>query len=157
MAVIHKKRQVTYLELNMYKSLNVKTSFFSFVLFTALIRRLGFLDRFLVVWILLAMIIGVIIGYFAPNVQESFETVQFGSVSVPIAIGLLVMMYPVLCKIQYERLHIILQDRKVWVQILISIVINWIIGPIVMTGLAWACLPDLPGFRTGVVMVGLAR
>ncbi|EPB81121.1 ACR3 family arsenite transporter [Mucor circinelloides 1006PhL] len=124
---------------------------------TALIRRLGFLDRFLVVWILLAMIIGVIIGVFAPNVQESFETVQFGSVSVPIAIGLLVMMYPVLCKIQYERLHIILQDRKIWVQILISIVINWIIGPIIMTALAWACLPDLPGFRTGVVMVGLAR
>jgi ACR3 family arsenite transporter len=123
----------------------------------ALLRKLGFLDRFLVVWILLAMIIGVIIGYFAPNVQESFETVQFGSVSVPIALGLLVMMYPVLCKIQYERLHIILNDRKIWIQILISIIINWIIGPIVMTALAWATLFDLPGFRTGVVMVGLAR
>ncbi|KAI8061530.1 arsenical-resistance protein [Gilbertella persicaria] len=124
---------------------------------TALMKKLGFLDRFLVVWILLAMIIGVIIGYFAPHVQESFETVQFGSVSVPIAVGLLVMMYPVLCKIQYERLHIILNDRKIWIQILVSLGINWIIGPIVMTGLAWACLPDLPGFRTGVVMVGLAR
>ncbi|KAI7889664.1 arsenical-resistance protein [Mucor mucedo] len=124
---------------------------------TALLRKLGFLDRFLLVWILLAMIIGVVIGYYAPNVQESFQTVQFGSVSVPIAIGLLVMMYPVLCKIQYERMHIILNDRRVWIQILISIIINWIIGPIVMTALAWATLFDLPGFRTGVVMVGLAR
>lgn len=123
----------------------------------ALIRKLGFIDRYLLVWILLAMIIGVIIGYFAPNVQESFETVQFGSVSVPIAIGLLVMMYPVLCKIQYERMHIILSDRKVWFQIFISLIINWIIGPIVMTALAWATLFDLPGFRTGVVMVGIAR
>lgn len=123
----------------------------------ALIKKLGFLDRFLVVWILLAMIIGVIIGYFAPHVQEPFETVQFGSVSVPIAVGLLVMMYPVLCKIQYEQLHIILSDRKIWFQIAISLFINWVIGPIVMTALAWACLPDLPGFRTGVVMVGLAR
>jgi ACR3 family arsenite transporter len=111
----------------------------------------------LVVWILLATIIGVIIGYFAPNVQKSFETVQFGSVSVPIAVGLLVMMYPVLCKIQYERLHIILNDGKIWIQFLISLVINWIIGPIVMTALAWATLFDLPGSRTGVVMVGLAR
>lgn len=125
--------------------------------FVALVRKLGFIDRYLLVWILLAMIIGVVIGYFAPNVQESFETVQFGSVSVPIAIGLLIMMYPVLCKIQYERMHIILADKRVWFQILISIIINWIIGPIVMTALAWATLFDLPGFRTGVVMVGIAR
>lgn len=123
----------------------------------ALLKNLGFLDRYLLVWILLAMIIGVVIGYYAPNVQESFQTVQFGSVSVPIAVGLLVMMYPVLCKIQYERMHIILNDRRVWIQILISIVINWIVSPIIMTALAWATLFDLPGFRTGVVMVGLAR
>ncbi|CAO3651649.1 unnamed protein product [Cunninghamella echinulata] len=124
---------------------------------TGLVKQLGILDRFLVVWILLAMIIGVVIGYFAPNVQHSFETVQFGSVSVPIAIGLLVMMYPVLCKVQYEQLPMILSDRHVWFQILISLVLNWIIGPIVMTALAWATLPDLPGFRTGVIMVGIAR
>lgn len=103
------------------------------------------------------MIIGVVIGYYAPHVQESFQTVQFGSVSVPIAIGLLVMMYPVLCKIQYEQMHIILRNKKIWVQLLISLFLNWIVGPIVMTGLAWATLFDLPGFRTGVVMVGLAR
>ncbi|KAI7904614.1 sodium bile acid symporter family-domain-containing protein [Cokeromyces recurvatus] len=123
----------------------------------SLIKQLGILDRFLIVWILLAMIIGVIIGYFVPHVQESFEVIQFGSVSVPIAIGLLVMMYPVLCKVQYERLNIILSNKQIWLQILISVIINWIIGPIIMTALAWACLPDLPGFRTGVVMVGLAR
>ncbi|CEG83472.1 Putative ACR3 family arsenite transporter [Rhizopus microsporus] len=121
------------------------------------IKKLNLLDRFLVLWILLAMIIGVIIGYYVPNVQESFETVQFGSVSVPIAIGLLIMMYPVLCKVKYEQLHIILSKKQVWLQIAISIFVNWIIGPIVMTALAWACLPDLPELRTGVVMVGLAR
>lgn len=103
------------------------------------------------------MVVGVLIGYYVPNVQPAFATVQFGSVSLPIAIGLLVMMYPILCKVQYERLVSILADRAVWVQMMISIVLNWVIGPIVMTGLAWATLPDLPGFRTGVVMVGLAR
>ncbi|ORY98213.1 sodium bile acid symporter family-domain-containing protein [Syncephalastrum racemosum] len=122
-----------------------------------LLRRLSFLDRFLALWILVAMIVGVVIGYYVPGVQQSFATVQFASVSVPIAIGLLIMMYPVLCKVQYERLPTILRERQVWYQIAISIGINWIIGPIVMTGLAWATLPDLPTFRTGVVMVGLAR
>ncbi|RCH77749.1 hypothetical protein CU097_001741, partial [Rhizopus azygosporus] len=76
------------------------------------IKKLNLLDRFLVLWILIAMIIGVVIGYYVPNVQESFETVQFGSVSVPIAIGLLVMMYPVLCKVKYEQLHIILSKKQ---------------------------------------------
>lgn len=122
-----------------------------------LLRRLSFLDRFLALWILVAMIVGVVIGYYVPGVQRSFATVQFASVSVPIAVGLLIMMYPVLCKVQYERLPTILRERQVWYQIAISLGINWIIGPIVMTGLAWATLPDLPTFRTGVVMVGLAR
>lgn len=120
-------------------------------------RQLSFLDRFLVVWILLAMIVGVLIGYYVPGVQEAFSTVQFGSVSVPIAIGLLVMMYPVLCKVEYERIPAILTTKEAWLQICISIFINWIIGPIIMTALAWATLPDLPEFRTGVVMIGLAR
>ncbi|KAI7856352.1 arsenical-resistance protein [Circinella umbellata] len=123
----------------------------------ALLRQLSFLDRFLVLWILLAMIMGVLIGYYVPGVQQSFETVQFASVSVPIAIGLLIMMYPVLCKVQYEKLPSILMTRQIWIQMGISIVLNWIIGPIIMTCLAWATLPDLPEFRTGVVMVGIAR
>ncbi|KAI8978390.1 arsenite transporter [Pilobolus umbonatus] len=124
---------------------------------TGIIKKLDFLDRFLVVWVFLSMVIGVLIGYYVPNVQNAFKTVQFGSVSLPIAIGLLLMMYPVLCKVQYEKLHLILSDRRVWSQIAISILINWIFGPIIMTALAWACLPDLPGYRTGVIMVGLAR
>lgn len=103
------------------------------------------------------MIVGVLIGYYVPSTQTAFETVQFGSVSVPIAIGLLVMMYPVLCKVQYEKLPRILFTKAIWYQIGISIFLNWVVGPIVMTALAWATLPDLPEFRTGVVMVGLAR
>ncbi|KAI9489750.1 arsenical-resistance protein [Zychaea mexicana] len=103
------------------------------------------------------MIVGVLIGYYVPGVQESFETVQFASVSVPIAIGLLIMMYPVLCKVQYERMPSILMTKQVWIQMAISIFLNWVVGPIIMTALAWATLPDLPEFRTGVVMVGLAR
>ncbi|KAI8138503.1 arsenical-resistance protein [Fennellomyces sp. T-0311] len=103
------------------------------------------------------MIAGVLIGYYVPGVQEAFETVQFASVSVPIAIGLLIMMYPVLCKVQYERMPEILMTKQVWIQMAISVFLNWIIGPVIMTALAWATLPDLAEFRTGVVMVGLAR
>ncbi|KAI9471381.1 arsenite transporter [Zychaea mexicana] len=120
-------------------------------------RRLSFLDRYLAVFILVAMIVGVLIGYYVPGVQHSFETVQFGSVSVPIAIGLLLMMYPIMCNVQYERLHTILVSKPVWIQIAISILINFIVGPIIMTALAWATLPDLAEFRAGVVMIGLAR
>ncbi|OZJ04249.1 hypothetical protein BZG36_02483 [Bifiguratus adelaidae] len=122
-----------------------------------LYQQLGLLDKFLPIWIIVAMIVGVVIGYFCPGVQDAFETVQLDTVSVPIAVGLLVMMYPVLCKVQYEILHHIFRQRHVWVQIGISIVLNWIIGPIIMTALAWATLPDLPGYRTGIVFVGLAR
>ncbi|KAI7862872.1 arsenical-resistance protein [Spinellus fusiger] len=103
------------------------------------------------------MLAGVLIGYYVPNVQYAFSTVQFGSVSLPIAIGLLVMMYPVLLKVHYETLPTLLQKKELWVQIAISTIINWVVGPIIMTALAWATLPDLPGFRTGVVMVGIAR
>ncbi|KAK9762598.1 arsenicals resistance [Basidiobolus ranarum] len=120
-------------------------------------KDLGFLDTYLAIWIILAMIVGVLIGYFVPGVQEAFSTIQFDTVSVPIAIGLLVMMYPVLCKVQYEKMHKIFTQRQIWIQIVISMVLNWIVGPIVMTALAWATLPDLPGYRSGVIMVGLAR
>jgi len=92
-----------------------------------------------------------------PGVQPAFATVEFSSVSVPIAIGLLVMMYPVLCKLQYEELPRIFSNREIWIQIAISLALNWIVGPILMTGLAWATLPDLEGYRTGVIMVGMAR
>ncbi|KAG2177753.1 hypothetical protein INT43_003000 [Umbelopsis isabellina] len=122
-----------------------------------LLHKLSFLDRFLVIWIALAMVIGVLIGYYVPGVQPAFATVQFSSVSVPIALGLLIMMYPVLCKLQYEELPRIFSQREIWIQIALSLFLNWVIGPILMTGLAWATLYDLEGYRTGVIMVGMAR
>lgn len=115
-------------------------------------KSLGLLDRFLAVWILLAMIIGVILGNFVPNTGPALQKGQFVGVSVPIgkktylqyrscanlhrllAVGLLVMMYPILCKIKYETLHVVFQQRKVWVQIGFSIIANWIIAPFVMVG-----------------------
>lgn len=122
-----------------------------------LLHQLSFVDRFLALWIILAMVIGVLIGYYVPGVQPAFATVEFSSVSVPIAIGLLVMMYPVLCKLQYEQLPYIFSQRAIWIQLALSLVLNWLVGPILMTCLAWATLPDLEGYRTGVIMVGVAR
>ncbi|PMD11974.1 arsenical-resistance protein [Hyaloscypha hepaticicola] len=120
-------------------------------------KSLGLLDRFLAVWILLAMAIGIILGNFVPNTGPALQKGKFVGVSVPIAIGLLVMMYPILCKVRYETLHHVFLERKIWVQIGFSIVVNWIIAPLVMLGLAWAFLPDKPGLRDGLILVGLAR
>jgi ACR3 family arsenite transporter len=120
-------------------------------------QKLSILDRLLTPAILLTMIIGVIIGEFVPRIQQAFDVARFDSVSVPIAIGLIVMMWPVLTKVQYETLPKIFQSSRIWIQIGLSLFLNWIIGPFVMLGLAWATLPDLPTYRTGVIMVGLAR
>ncbi|KAJ9128217.1 hypothetical protein QFC24_000509 [Naganishia onofrii] len=122
-----------------------------------LLRGLGFLDRFLAFFVLGAMIIGVIIGEFADGVQEAFSGASFRGVSVPIVVGLLVMMWPTLTKVEYEEFPRIFRQREIWKQIGISLFLNWIIGPFVMLGIAYATLPDLPEYRTGVVMVGLAR
>ncbi|PPQ97291.1 hypothetical protein CVT26_006684 [Gymnopilus dilepis] len=103
------------------------------------------------------MIVGVIIGEFAPSIQQAFDTVRFHDVSVPIAIGLIVMMWPILTKVQYETLPRIFSSSKIWTHMGISLFLNWIIGPLMMLGLAWATLPDLPTYRTGVILVGLAR
>jgi ACR3 family arsenite transporter len=103
------------------------------------------------------MIIGVIIGEFADGVQEAFSGASFRGVSVPIVVGLLVMMWPTLTKVEYEEFPRIFRQREIWKQIVISLFLNWIIGPFVMLGIAYATLPDLPEYRTGVVMVGLAR
>ncbi|KAF9234732.1 sodium bile acid symporter family-domain-containing protein [Melanogaster broomeanus] len=103
------------------------------------------------------MVVGVLIGEFVPGVQPAFDTVQFDSVSVPIAIGLIIMMWPILTKVRYETLGRTLLSRKLWVHMSISLVLNWIVGPFVMLGLAWATLPDLPTYRAGVIMVGIAR
>ncbi|KAF8621536.1 hypothetical protein AX15_007708 [Amanita polypyramis BW_CC] len=122
-----------------------------------LISELSIVDRLLSPLIIIVMIVGVIIGEYAPNVQHAFDTVRFDSVSALIAIGLIVMMWPILTKVQYERLFEIFSSRKIWIHIGISMALNWIVGPLIMLGLAWATLPDLPTYRTGVILVGLAR
>ncbi|KAM7193509.1 arsenical-resistance protein Acr3 [Rhypophila sp. PSN 637] len=120
-------------------------------------KALGFLDRFLAIWIFLAMLIGILLGNFVHDVGPALQKGTFVGVSVPIAIGLLVMMYPILCKVQYEKLHEIFRERQIWVQMGFSILINWIVAPLVMLGLAWAFLPDKEGLREGLILVGIAR
>ncbi|KAF8192812.1 sodium bile acid symporter family-domain-containing protein [Mycena galopus ATCC 62051] len=103
------------------------------------------------------MIVGVLIGEYVPTVQEAFDMASFDGVSIPIVIGLIVMMWPMLTKVQYETIPTIFKSPGIWTHIGISMFFNWIVGPLVMVGLAWATLPDLPTYRTGVIMVGMAR
>ncbi|PGH06852.1 arsenical-resistance protein [Blastomyces parvus] len=123
----------------------------------SLFKGLGILDRFLALWIFLAMAIGIILGNFVPNTGPALQKGTFVGVSVPIAIGLLVMMYPILCKVRYESLHRLFQTRQIWIQIAFSIFVNWVIAPLLMLALAWAFLPDEPELREGLILVGLAR
>ncbi|KAF2137092.1 uncharacterized protein K452DRAFT_236492 [Aplosporella prunicola CBS 121167] len=120
-------------------------------------KGLGWLDRFLALWIILAMAIGIILGNFVPETGSAMEKGKFVGVSVPIAVGLLVMMYPILCKVEFETLHEAFQTKELWRQVLFSIVVNWLIAPFLMLALAWAFLPDENGLREGLVLVGLAR
>ncbi|KAI5465394.1 sodium bile acid symporter family-domain-containing protein [Mariannaea sp. PMI_226] len=120
-------------------------------------KSLGLLDRFLAVWIFIAMAVGIILGNFVPSIEDALNKGRFVGVSVPIAVGLLVMMYPILCKVRYECLPEIFSRADFWKQILFSFVINWIIAPFTMLALAWAFLPDEPGLRVGLILVGLAR
>jgi ACR3 family arsenite transporter len=118
-------------------------------------KRLSFLDRFLPLWILLAMALGIGLGRAIPSLNTRLNAVQVTSgTSLPIFIGLLVMMYPVLAKVRYDRLGTVTRDRRLLVA---SLVLNWIVGPAVMFALAWLLLPDLPTYRTGLIIVGLAR
>ena len=118
---------------------------------------LGLLDRFLAIWIFLAMVIGILLGNFVPNTGPALQKGKFVGVSIPIAIGLLIMMYPILCKIKFESLHLAFRKRQIWVQIAFSVVVNWVIAPFLMLSLAWAFLPDKEGLREGLILVGLAR
>ncbi|KAK1835568.1 sodium bile acid symporter family-domain-containing protein [Podospora conica] len=120
-------------------------------------KSLGFLDRFLALWIFLAMLIGILLGNFVEDVGPALKRGTFVGVSLPIAIGLLVMMYPILCKVQYETLHLIFRQRQIWTQLLFSVLINWIAAPLLMLALAWAFLPDEPDLRQGLILVGIAR
>ncbi|KAG0260709.1 hypothetical protein DFQ27_003406 [Actinomortierella ambigua] len=120
-------------------------------------QGLSFIDTFLPLWILLCMVGGVLIGYYVPSVEQVLNAAQFADVSLPIAIGLLFMMYPVFCRIKYEELLRLLQGSFIRRQILFSLIINWIVAPLLMVALAWMTLPDLPGYRSGVILVGVAR
>ncbi|CAN9314803.1 unnamed protein product [Alternaria sp. RS040] len=121
------------------------------------LKGLSFLDRFLVVWIILAMAIGIALGNTVDSVGPALQRGEFVGVSIPIAIGLLVMMYPILCKVRYETLHLLLKKRELWIQIAVSFVLNWIIAPLFMVALAWAFLPDRQDLREGLIFVGIAR
>lgn len=116
--------------------------------------RLSFLDRYLALWILAAMAVGLGLGRLVPGLGEALATVTVTGVSLPIAVGLLVMMYPVLAKVRYDRLDTVTRDRRL---LLPSLLLNWIVGPAFMFALAWLFLPDLPEYRTGLIIVGLAR
>ena len=120
----------------------------------AVLNRLSTLDRFLPVWIGAAMVVGLVLGRMVPGLDTALSKVEIGSISLPIAIGLLVMMYPVLAKVRYDELGHVTADKRLLVS---SIVLNWILGPAVMFSLAWLLLPDLPAYRTGLIIVGLAR
>lgn len=156
---------------------------------TSAFKALSFLDRFLALWIFLAMALGIVLGATVPETGKALQQGQFVGVSVPIgkssmtdrrletnqntAVGLLIMMYPILCKVRYESLHELLSHRAMWKQICFSVFINWFIAPFLMVspshsimamktdknqlGLAWAFLPDKAGLRTGLILVGLGR
>ncbi|WP_043608449.1 ACR3 family arsenite efflux transporter [Cellulomonas carbonis] len=112
------------------------------------------LDRWLPVWIGSAMVGGLALGRFLPGVGDALGAVEVGGISLPIAVGLLVMMYPVLAKVRYDRVAAVTGDRRLLVS---SLALNWVVGPALMFALAWALLPDLPEYRTGLIVVGLAR
>ncbi|MDQ3275188.1 MAG: ACR3 family arsenite efflux transporter [Actinomycetota bacterium] len=118
------------------------------------LSRLSPLDRLLPAWIIAAMVLGLALGRWVPDVAETLDAVTIGETSLPIALGLLLMMYPVLAKVRYEEIGHLASDRRMlW----LSLLLNWVIGPALMFVLAWTFLADQPEFRTGVIVVGLAR
>jgi len=118
------------------------------------VGRLSRLDQFLPVWIGLAMVAGLLLGRLIPGLNTALEAVKVAGISLPIALGLLIMMYPVLAKVRYDRLDTVTGDRRLLIS---SLVLNWVAGPAVMFALAWIFLADQPEYRTGLIIVGLAR
>ncbi len=118
------------------------------------LARLSVVDRFLPIWILGAMVLGLTLGRAIPDLNDWLDALKIGSISLPIALGLLVMMYPILAKVRYSRLGRVTGDPRLMVS---SLVLNWVIGPALMFALAWIFLPNQPEFRTGLIIIGLAR
>lgn len=115
---------------------------------------LSTLDRYLPVWIGVAMVAGLVLGRTVPGIDDALGAVEVDGISLPIAVGLLIMMFPVLAKVRYDRLGSVAGDRRLLVG---SLVLNWLVGPALMFALAWLLLPNLPEYRTGTIIVGLAR